>query len=218
MKKEKNFKKSLDQENQKVDNLLGNIELLKKKELSQVFLKEIEQIMRKNIKKREKDKFLIVANGVYPSYLLPRAMGMILFAFTLDFQAVKPADDALKQIKSVLVAMRGLPTVLASSQRFADYYRIARLPTRGKIHKTLLMEPVEKIELRNIYFRYPNQKKYLLQNINQEFIAGKVTKIEGRNGFGKSTIILLILGLVEPQKGQVIINNHHDLKQLDLAH
>jgi ABC-type bacteriocin/lantibiotic exporter with double-glycine peptidase domain len=26
------------------------------------------------------------------------------------------------------------------------------------------------------------------------------------------------LGLVEPQKGQVIINNHHDLKQLDLAH
>jgi ABC-type bacteriocin/lantibiotic exporter with double-glycine peptidase domain len=80
------------------------------------------------------------------------------------------------------------------------------------------MEPVEKIELRNIYFRYPNQKKYLLQNINQEFIAGKVTKIEGRNGFGKSTIILLILGLVEPQKGQVIINNHHDLKQLDLAH
>lgn len=218
VKREKNFKKSLDQENQKIDNLLGNVELLKKKELGQVFLKEIEQIMHKNIKKREKDKFLIVANGVYPSYLLPRAFGMILFAFTLDFQAVKPADDALKQLKSILVAMRGLPTVLASSQRLADYYRVTKLPTKGKILKTCLAESIEKIELRNVYFRYPSQKRYLLQSVNQEFIAGKITKIEGRNGFGKSTIILLILGLVEPQKGQIIINNHYDLKQIDLTH
>ena len=218
VKKEQKFKKSLDQENQKIDNLLDNIELLKKKELSQDFLKEIQKIMHYNVKKREKDKFLIVANGVYPSYLLPRMIGIILFAFTLDFQAVKPADDALKQLKSVLVAMRGLPTVLASSQRFADYHQITKLPTKEKIPKIRLTEPIKKIELRNVYFRYPSQKRYLLQNVNQEFIAGKITKIEGRNGFGKSTIILLILGLVEPQKGQIIVNNHYDLKQLDLTH
>lgn len=208
----------MDQESQKIDNLLDNIELLKKKELSQVFLKEIQQTMAQNVKKREKDKFLFVANGVYPNYFLPRVIIMVLFAFTLDLQAVKPADDTLKQLKSVLVAMRGLPNVLASSQRFADYCRTTKLPVKEKVPKTCLMEPIQKIELRNIYFRYPSQKKYLLQNINQEFVAGKITKIEGRNGFGKSTIILLILGLVEPQKGQIIINNYYDLKQLDLTH
>jgi len=218
VKKEKKFKQSLDQENQKIDNLLDNIELLKKKELSPVFLKEIQQTIHKNIKKREKDKFLIVASGVYPSYLIPRAVVIILFAFTLDLQAVKPTDDSLKQLKSVLVAMRGLPTVLASSQRLDNYYQITKLPTKKNIPKIYLTEPIEKIELRNIYFRYPSQEKYLLRNINQEFTNGKITKIEGRNGFGKSTIILLILGLVEPQKGQIIVNNRYDLKQIDLIH
>ncbi|KLL03814.1 MAG: ABC transporter permease/ATP-binding protein [Mycoplasmataceae bacterium CE_OT135] len=218
VKKEKKFKQSLDQENQKIDNLLDNIELLKKKELSPVFLKEINQTMRKNIKKREKDKFLIVANGVYPNYLLPRAIGMILFAFTLDFQATIATDNALKQLKSVLVAMRGLPTVLASNHRLANYYQTTKLPAKEKTPKICLMEPIEKIELRNVCFRYPSQKKYLLQNYSQEFVVGKITKIEGRNGFGKSTIILLILGLLKPQKGEIIINNHYDLKKINLVH
>ena len=198
--------------------MLDNIELLKKKELSPVFLKEIQQTIHKNIKKREKDKFLIVASGIYPNYLIPRAVVMILFAFTLDLQAVKPTDDSLKQLKSVLVAMRGLPTVLASSQRLDNYYQITKLPPKKGIPKICLTEPIERIELRSIYFRYPSQEKYLLQNINQEFTNGKITKIEGRNGFGKSTIILLILGLIEPQKGQIIINNRYDLKQIDLIH
>ncbi|CAJ0830390.1 1848_t:CDS:1 [Entrophospora sp. SA101] len=218
VKKEKRFKKSLDQESRKIDNLLDNIELLKKKELSPVFLKEVNQTMRKNTKKREKDKFLIVANGVYPNYLLPRAIGMILFAFTLDFQATIATDNALKQLKSVLVAMRGLPTVLASSHRLANYYQTTKLPVKEKTPKICLVEPIEKIELRNVYFRYPSQKKYLLQNYNQEFVVGKITKIEGRNGFGKSTIILLILGLLKPQKGKIIINNHYDLKKINLVH
>src|SRR5204862_1900396 len=134
-----------------------------------VFLKEIQQRIHKNIKKREKDKFLIVASGVYPSYLIPRAVVIILFAFTLDLQAVKPTDDSLKQLKSVLVAMRGLPTVLASSQRLDNYYQITKLPAKKDIPKIYLTEPIEKIELRSIYFRYPSQEKYLLQNINQEF-------------------------------------------------
>ena len=73
MKKEKKFKQSLDQESQKIDNLLDNIDTIKKKELSKVFLKEIKVVMRKNTKRRIKDKFLIVVNGVYPNHFLPRA-------------------------------------------------------------------------------------------------------------------------------------------------
>src|SRR4051812_20303752 len=81
-KKEKKFKQSLDQESQKIDNLLDNINIIKKKELNEVFLKEIKQVTRKNTKQRIKDKFLIVANGVYPNHFLPRATGIVLFFFT----------------------------------------------------------------------------------------------------------------------------------------
>src|SRR4051812_47877567 len=96
MKKEKKFKQSLDQESQKIDNLLDNIDTIKKKELSRVFLKEIKGVVRKNTKQRIKDKFLIVANGVYPNHFLPRATGIILFFFTLNIEAATLTDNALK--------------------------------------------------------------------------------------------------------------------------
>jgi ABC-type bacteriocin/lantibiotic exporter with double-glycine peptidase domain len=219
MKREKKFKQSLDQESQKIDDLLDNTDTIKKKELNQVFLKKVKQVVRKNTKQRMKDKFLIVANGVYPNHFLPRATGIILFFFTLNIEAATLTDNALKQLKSVLVATWDLPSVLASNHRFAEFYQTTRIstPEKGKA-KSRLLEPIKKIELRNIFFRYPSQKDYLLKNFNKTFIAGEITKLEGRNGTGKSTIILLILGLLKPQKGKIIINNHHELQETNLEH
>ena len=218
MKKEKKFKQSLEEESRKIDNLFDNIELLKKKELSKPFLKEVKQAIRKNTKQRIKDKFLIVANGVYPNQFLPRVTGIVIFFFTLNIEAANLADSALKQLKSVLVATWDLPSVLASNSRLADFYQITKPLIKGKKNIFRLLEPVQKIELRNVYFNYPSQKKYLLKNFNKTFIAGEITKLEGRNGTGKSTIILLILGLLKPQKGEIIINNCHGLREIDLEH
>jgi len=218
MKKEKKFKQALDQENQKIDNLLDNVELLKKKELSGIFLKEVKQVIKKNTKRRIKDKILIVANGVYPSQFLPRATGIVLFFFTLNIEAATLTDNALKQLKSVLVATWDLPSVLASNHRLTDFYQTTRILTPQKKAKPRFLEPIKKIELHNIYFRYPSQKNYLLKNLNKTFTADETTKLEGRNGTGKSTIILLILGLLKPQKGKIVINDHHELQEIDLEH
>lgn len=218
MKKENKFKQSLDQENRKIDNLLDNIELLKKKELSGIFLKEVKQVIKKNTKRRIKDKFLIAANGTYPNHFLPRATGIILFFFTLNIEAATLTDNTLKQLKSVLISTWDLPSVLTSNHRLADFYQITRILTAKKKTKPRFLEPIKKIELRNIYFRYPSQKNYLLKNLSKTFTANEITKLEGRNGTGKSTIILLILGLLKPQKGDIIINNHHGLQEIDLEH
>ncbi|RHZ35297.1 ATP-binding cassette domain-containing protein [endosymbiont GvMRE of Glomus versiforme] len=217
-KKEKKFKQSSDQENQKIDNLLDNIELLKKKELSGVFLKEVGQIVKNNTKRRIKDKFLIVANGIYPNHFLPRAAGVVLFFFTLNFEATKLINDALKQLKSVLTATWDLPGVLASNHRFFDFYQMTVSWLKDKKISFRLLELIQKIELKDVCFRYPSQKKYLLKNFNKIIIAGEITELEGRNGTGKSTIILLILGLLKPQKGQIIINNRYNLQEIDLEY
>jgi ABC-type multidrug transport system fused ATPase/permease subunit len=216
IKREKKFKQSLDQESQKIDGLLDNIGTIKKKELSQVFLKEVKQAVRKNTKQRMKDKFLIVANGVYPNHFLPRTTWVVLFFFTLNIEAAMLTNDALKQLKSVLVATWDLPSVLASNRRLADFYQITRVPTLTKKKNLQVLESIKKIELRDVYFRYPSQKNYLLKDFNKEFVAGEISKLEGRNGTGKSTIILLILGLIKPQRGQIIINNHYNLQEIDL--
>jgi len=53
-------------------------------------------------------------------------------------------------------------------------------------------------------------KKYLtktaVQNINLELSEGKVIGFVGENGSGKSTVLKLIAGLIQPSKGTVTVN------------
>ncbi|MEK4708203.1 ABC transporter ATP-binding protein [Bacillus sp. FSL R10-2780] len=63
------------------------------------------------------------------------------------------------------------------------------------------------IECKDIYFRY-NKKEHLyaLQNINVKIPINSMTAIVGHSGAGKSTLIDVLMGLIQPEKGQVLID------------
>lgn len=63
------------------------------------------------------------------------------------------------------------------------------------------------IKMKNIYFSYPNDSKYILNNINLFFPSNSISGIIGKTGSGKTTIIDIILGLLEPQKGTLEVGN-----------
>lgn len=67
-------------------------------------------------------------------------------------------------------------------------------------------EHIEEIELRDVTFRYPDMKRDVLQHFNIKAGVGEVTRLEGENGYGKSTIVKLLLRLYDPQEGCVLIN------------
>ena len=71
------------------------------------------------------------------------------------------------------------------------------------------MEPIKlrKLELKNIYFKYPNSKDYFIKNLSLKISKNKIIGIFGPTGCGKSTLLDLILGLIEPSKGQIYLNN-----------
>jgi ATP-binding cassette subfamily B protein len=67
-------------------------------------------------------------------------------------------------------------------------------------------EHIEEIELRDVTFRYPDMKRDVLQHFNIKAGVGEVTRLEGENGYGKSTVVKLLLRLYDPQEGCVLIN------------
>jgi ABC-type multidrug transport system fused ATPase/permease subunit len=63
------------------------------------------------------------------------------------------------------------------------------------------------IECRNVLFRYnKEQSDYALNNINLFIPVNKMTAIVGKSGAGKSTLIDILMGLNQPEKGDVLID------------
>lgn len=62
------------------------------------------------------------------------------------------------------------------------------------------------IRLSNIVFHYPGKDQPALNGLNLEIPANKVIGLVGASGSGKSTAVDILLGLIEPDKGQVLVD------------
>jgi ATP-binding cassette subfamily B protein RaxB len=62
------------------------------------------------------------------------------------------------------------------------------------------------IELRNVSFRYAETERFILENVNLKVEAGRFITIMGPSGGGKTTLLKVMLGLLEPTSGEVLID------------
>lgn len=63
------------------------------------------------------------------------------------------------------------------------------------------------LEVKNLEFSYPSCKEKVINDVSFQIYKGDYTCLIGHNGSGKSTIARLIMGLLEANKGDVIIFN-----------
>ena len=61
------------------------------------------------------------------------------------------------------------------------------------------------LEIRSLSYRYSDMDPWLLQDVNLQVSPGECIAITGRSGAGKSTIVKLISGLLQPQRGEVLL-------------
>lgn len=90
------------------------------------------------------------------------------------------------------------------SKNISECYKI---PINGEL---------QDIVLRKIYFRYADTTNYCLKNISLTITYGKITAIIGKSGSGKSSLIKLMLGLYEPNEGDLYLDNFM-YKNIDLV-
>ncbi|MFD1956960.1 ABC transporter ATP-binding protein [Paenibacillus thailandensis] len=67
--------------------------------------------------------------------------------------------------------------------------------------------PVDGIECRRVYYRYDtSEPAYALRDINVKIPANRMTAIVGKSGAGKSTLIDMLMGLIKPERGEVLLD------------
>ena len=70
-------------------------------------------------------------------------------------------------------------------------------------------EQINDLILKDICFSYyeKNKKKIILDNFNCKIKKGKFTSIIGPSGTGKTSLLKLVAGLIEPDKGEIKFKN-----------
>ena len=124
----------------------------------------------------------------------------ILGALALGAQRLIPA---LQQAYSSYSAIQG------SRSSNQDVLNLLNQPLPISTSQNQLIEiPFKKeIVLNNINFRYSKNTPWVLKNINLKITKGMHVGFIGVTGSGKSTLLDIIMGLIQPTKGEVVVDN-----------
>jgi len=111
---------------------------------------------------------------------------------------------ALQQVYTGLTQIRGN---LAAFDALRDDLRASSLETAKANEPTVeRIVPQHEVHLNNIVFSYPGKEAPALKNLSITIPANGVIGLVGASGSGKSTAIDLLLGLIEPQQGNLAID------------
>jgi len=100
----------------------------------------------------------------------------------------------------------------ASQERINEFLRIK---PDIKNESTAEFDFKGEIEFRNVSYTYPNSGIKAIDNLHFKIKAGDTLGIIGRTGSGKSTIIYLLMRMIEPDEGEILINGIN-LRELNM--
>lgn len=111
----------------------------------------------------------------------------------------------------------GIIEVLNRGRYFSNYLEFMELEgnnRKGDAPAEVRPGQGVEIEFKHVSFRYPNQNKYALKDINVKLAPFTRVAVIGDNGAGKTSFIKLLCRLYEPEEGQIMINGR-DIRELD---
>ncbi len=132
--------------------------------------------------------------------------GIITIAdFTLYFTTITSVSSCLAGITDLFFEYN------KQLKDVSDYHKLKKLSEKSNLvsDPTAHREPIaDKIDLefRDVWFKYPGSRDYVLKNINITIKSGEKLVIVGYNGNGKSTFIKLLCKFYKPTKGNIYCN------------
>jgi ATP-binding cassette subfamily C protein len=141
-----------------------------------------------------------------------RPMGAIIPILTLFAMATVRLMPSVQQLVTMYTRLRynivSLDPVYDDLKELATY-NAQFMKDRKKKNQLQLNDC---IEINNVSYHYPDSEVQALKNISLTVPRGKAVGFVGSSGAGKTTIVDLILGLLEPDKGEILLDGN-DIQQ-----
>jgi ATP-binding cassette, subfamily B, bacterial PglK len=126
----------------------------------------------------------------------------ILGAFALGAQRLLPA---FQQAYSAYIS------IIGSKASFEDVLVLLDQELPGYIDQPLPLPMAfsKNIELKNLGFNHITSSDWILKNTNLRFTKGSRIGFIGTTGVGKSTLLDIVMGLLDPTEGSVVVDGQH---------
>jgi len=209
----KNLSESYEQRTNLLNNSLGLFKLIKVNSLEDFFLNKFTKEDYRIAKSQTINSILITSPGI-----LIIAFTIVTFTLLIYFLKINGVDLINKlpifaalafSIQKVVPLMQN---IYGSNAKFrANYFQsisVLNLISNKKYKKNKnsgIKKIIKRIRYNNINFSY--KKKVILKNLNLELYKGDRILISGKSGSGKTTLVNILLGILEPRKGKVKIDN-----------
>ena len=207
---------------------MNNQELIKNsndlfKSLREIKIYQIEDIFLNKIisitHKIQKIRFFTVFFSNSPRYYMEIIMLVIVYSLfsiykdTISVEKISLFALYIYAFFKVLPSLQGLFSQLMVARSNIDslnviYEKFKDFKTNNKNfsdYKSQSRENFKNINLENIIFNYDGNN--LLDKVNLKIKQGDKIGIKGKSGSGKTSIINLILGMIEPKKGNIYFND-----------
>lgn len=126
------------------------------------------------------------------------SLGMLFAFFAYKGQFVRTSSSFIDTIASFRLLNLHLDRISDIALADEDRSFRARASTAATYEGNL--------ELRDVSYRYSKSDPYVLKNLNLKVEAGQFVAIKGASGGGKSTLVKLMLGLIEAEEGDVLLD------------
>lgn len=147
---------------------------------------------------------LLIATFIFVSFRFLHAEGPYLLLVILVFARLWPTFATLQSLLEQLASV--LPSFKTLQQLREECLHAAERGMEGEGRPAVSPLTLnDGLEARNVNFRYhPNEPQYSLNQVNIVIPANRMTAIVGRSGAGKSTLVDLLMGLMQPESGEIL--------------
>lgn len=186
--------------------ILGHVEILLNRRFKMT--KEIFNLQQDlNIKYTKKQQLASIPLALFDTgtklYLYYQAIIQVMTLGT----AQMTSNSIGRFVRNITRLIRLINNIFQNYLFITDYEKFMALPEEEHhagehFPKTINQE----IEFKNVWFKYPQSRNWILKNVSFKVGAGDNIAIVGQNGAGKTTLIKLLCRFYKPHKGSILVD------------
>lgn len=131
--------------------------------------------------------------------------GMQLKEGVITFGVMTAFLQLVSQIQSPIMALMNMLPQIVHATASVDRIGEIEAMEQEKESGAELISTGKKlgVRLQDVVYSYPGNNKPTLENLTHDFVPGTTTAITGETGRGKTTLLRMVMGMIEPESGTV---------------